>query len=373
MTTPDEKLLYQIALTLVPGVGDIVGKNLLKIIGDPQTIFQSSKKSLSTIKGLPQRVADEIHNPQILKDAEKELNYINKNNISSYFFGEDNYPTRLLDCVDSPLLLYGKGNLNFNTQKVVSIVGTRNSTNYGNSFCETFLKDLSAYFPDVLIVSGLAYGIDIAAHRAALAYGLPTIGVLAHGLDRIYPTVHRQTAMEMQEHGGLLTEFRSKTEPDKFNFVRRNRIVAGMADAVLVMESSARGGSLITAEIASSYCKDIFALPGKTTDLRSEGCNKLIASHKAEILLSADHFVRQMNWDQTPLKSKKAPKQQQLFFDLNPQETAIIDKLTEEGAMHIDQLSKNLDIAAFELFSILIELEMKGAVKSLAGSFYEAV
>lgn len=373
MTNTDDQLLYQIALTKVSGVGDIIGKNLLKIIGEPKAIFEASKSSLSAIKGLSQKSISEIHNPQVLKEAEQELHFIRKNNISTYFTGEEGYPRRLLDCADSPLLLYFKGKADFDCKKIISIVGTRNSTHYGNSFCEMLISELAQRFPDLLIISGLAYGIDIVAHRAALANGLDTIGVMAHGLDRVYPVVHRQTAMDMLVQGGLLTEFSSKTEPDKFNFVRRNRIVAGMADAVLVIESSSKGGSLITAEIANSYCKDVFALPGKISDTRSEGCNNLIANHKADILISTEHFVKQMNWDQSPAKSHKAPKQQQLFFDLSTEETSIINKLGEEGAMHIDHLSKKLEISPFDLFPILIDLEMKGAVRSLSGSFYEAI
>lgn len=369
--TADEKLLYQIALTKVPGVGDIVGKNLLSIVGEPEAIFKSTKTSLNAIKGLTQKVVNEILNPKILQEAEAELNFVRKHEIQTYFTGEEGYPQRMADCVDAPLLLYYKGTEDFNKQKVISIVGTRNSTRYGADFCDAFLKDIASQFPDVLVVSGLAYGIDILAHRASLANNLPTIGVLAHGLDRIYPTVHRQTAMDMVAHGGLLTEFPSQTEPDRFNFVRRNRIVAGMVDAVLVIESNIKGGSLITAEIASSYCKDVFALPGRVTDIRSEGCNKLIESKKAEILISAEQFVKQMNWGSENSKIGKMPKQQQLFFDLSPEETAIIDKLGQEGAMHIDQLSKSLNISAFDLFSLLMELEMKGAVNTLAGSFYE--
>lgn len=369
--TSDEKLFYQIALTKVPGVGDIVGKNLLAVIGEPEAIFKSTKASLSAIKGLSQKVINGILNPEILKEAEDELNFVKNNNLQTYFITEEEYPQRMIDCVDSPLLLYYKGTVDFNKQKVISIVGTRNSTRYGSDFCDNFLKELAVQYPDLLVISGLAYGIDIMAHRGALANGLSTIGVLAHGLDRIYPTVHRQTAMEMVKHGGLLTEFPSKTEPDRFNFVRRNRIVAGMADAVLVIESNIKGGSLITAEIASSYCKDVFALPGRVNDTRSEGCNKLIENNKAGILISAEQFIRQMNWGQESGKNGKVPKQQQLFFDLSPEETAIIDKLSQEGAMHIDQLAKKTEISAFDLFSILMNLEMRGAVSSLAGSFYE--
>lgn len=371
-TTSDDQLLYQIALTKVTGIGDIIGKNLLKVVGQPQAIFESSKQSLSAIKGLPQKIVNEIHNPQVLKDAEQELSFVRKNKINTFFTGEEGYPRRLLDCVDSPILLYFRGDVDFNRDKVISIVGTRNSTNYGNSTCETLLKELAARFPDLLVVSGLAYGIDIAAHRAALANGLATVGVMAHGLDRVYPAVHRQTAKEMLAQGGLLTEFASGTEPDRFNFVRRNRIVAGMADAVLVIESSLKGGSLITAEIANSYCKDVFALPGRITDTRSDGCNDLIYRKKADVLISSGQFIEQMNWDKATSKGQAKPKQQQLFFDLTPEEAAIISKLGEEGIIHIDRLSKSLNISAFDLFPILVELELKGAVSSHSGSFYEA-
>lgn len=372
MDTTDDKLFYQIALTKITGVGDIIGKNLLKVIGNERAIFETSTKALSQIQGLPSNVIREIQNPEVFKLAEKEVEFVRKNNIQTYFTTEEKYPRRLLDCIDSPILLYFKGNVDFNKEKVISIVGTRNATHYGKSFCDTFLEEISQKLPDTLIISGLAYGIDIHAHRAAIANQLPTIAVLAHGLDRIYPSAHRQTAIEMLENGGLLTEFSSKTEPDKHNFVRRNRIVAGMADAVIVAESSARGGSLITAEIANSYCKDVFALPGRISDKTSEGCNKLIANHKADILTSTDHFIEQMNWgDDTTQKRGKAPSQQQLFIDLSEDEQRIVDKLTNNGAMHIDQLAKELSIPAFQLFSSLLELEMKNLIKALPGSIFE--
>lgn len=370
MNTPDNKLLYQIALTQITGVGDIIGKNLLQIVGDEEAIFKSSKKSLATIQGISNNLASEILNPEVLRKAEKELEFVRKNNIQTYFTSEEKYPKRLLDCIDSPILLYFKGNTDFNKEKLISIVGTRNSTHYGNNFCETFVAELSKTISDTIIISGLAYGIDICAHQAALKNGIATIGVLAHGLDRIYPSAHRQTAIEMLENGGLLTEFPSKTEPDKYNFVKRNRIVAGMSDAVIIIESNKKGGSLITAEIASSYCKDVFALPGRNTDKRSEGCNNLIANHRADILLSAEQFIQQMNWDNKPKKGK-SPKQQQLFIDLSVEEQNIIDKLNLEGAKHIDQIAKELSIPAFQLFSTLLELEMKGLVKNLPGSIYE--
>lgn len=371
--TEDDKLLYQIALTKVSGIGDITAKRLLKILDDPQTVFRTSIKELTGITGISDQVAKAIHDPNVMRQAEIELSFIRRNSIQTYFVTEDKYPRRLLNCADSPILLYFKGNTDLNATKIISIVGTRNSSSYGNSFCESFLKDLSVNHPDTLIISGLAYGIDIAAHRAALACGLATVGVLAHGLDRIYPTVHRQTATEMLSSGGLLTEFTSKTEPDKFNFVRRNRIVAGMADALLVMESNVKGGSLITAEIARSYSRPVFALPGRAVDLRSEGCNNLIAEKKAEMLISWERFESQIGWNTESPKPGHKAKQQQLFFDLSPIESQIVEYLNTKGVTHIDVLAKVIDQPPFETMSLLFEMEMRGIVKVIAGSFYEGV
>ncbi|MBK5721889.1 DNA-protecting protein DprA [Dysgonomonas sp. Marseille-P4677] len=370
MNTSLDKRLYQIALTQISGVGDITARNLLQVVGDEEAIFKSGRKALLNIQGLQSRLVDEILSPQVLIDAEKELNFIEKNNISTYFISDKNYPYRLKDCADAPILFYFKGKTDFNVERVISIVGTRNSTNYGNSFCDSFLEKISLSLPDTLIISGLAYGIDINAHRAALKYKLPTIGVLAHGLDIIYPSVHRNTALEMINNGGLLSEFQSKTEPDRFNFVRRNRIVAGMVDAIIVVESDDKGGSLITAEIANSYCKDVFAVPGRMTDKYSRGCNKLIASHKADLFQSTEYFLQQMGWDDHSQKKKKMPRQQDLFIVLTSEEQLIVDKLTTMDSLHIDQLARELNIPAYQLFTTLLELEMKGVIKNLPGNLY---
>jgi len=364
-----DKRLYQIALTMIPGVGDITARNLLQLVGDEEKIFSSDRQYLINKIGLNPRIVSEIQNPEILAKAEQEWLFVEKNNISTYFINEDSYPNRLRECSDAPVLIYFKGDIDFNAEKVISIVGTRQSTSYGNDFCYCFLEEISKAFPDVLIISGLAYGIDIHAHRAALKNNLKTIGVLAHGLDILYPQVHRQTATEMIVNGGLLTEFRSKTEPDRHNFVRRNRIVAGMADAVIVVESDEKGGSLITAEIANSYCKDVFAVPGKITDKYSRGCNKLIASHRADLFKSTAYFLQQMGWDEQPAK-KKAIKQQQLFMILTDEEQNIVDNLPDHDGKHIDQLSRELSIPTYQLFTALLELEMKGIIKNLPGNLY---
>lgn len=372
MSDVKDKRLYQIALTQISGVGDITARNILKIVGDEEAIFKSSRKSLLAISGISTRIVDEILNPKVLLMAEEELTFVEKNNISTYFISDKEYPARLRECADAPILFYFKGAADFNAEYIISIVGTRNSSTYGNVFCDSFLKDISSVLPNTLIVSGLAYGIDINAHRAALKYNLPTVGILAHGLDTIYPSVHRQTAAEMVKNGGVLSEFRSKTSPDRFNFVRRNRIVAGFADAVIVVESDIKGGSLITAEIANSYCKDIFAVPGKITDKYSQGCNKLIASHKADLFQSTEYFLQQMGWD-TVRDKKKSPKQQELFLNLTDEQQCIVDRLSTVDSLHIDQLARDVNSPAFQLFSTLLEMEMRGLIKNLPGNMYSLV
>ena len=373
MTSISNKLLYQIALTQIKGVGDIIARNLLNIVGDEETIFKSSRKSLQAIKGLPSKLVDEILNPSVLRAAETEILFVEKNNIQPLFITAPNYPSRLIECADAPILLYYKGNTDLGAKHIVSIVGTRNASHYGNNFCETFIKELSEFLPDTLIISGLAYGIDIQAHRNALQNKLPTVGVLAHGLDRIYPATHRQTAVEMISSGGLLSEFPSKTEPERFNFVRRNRIVAGMADAVIVVESDIKGGSLITAEIANSYCKDVFATPGRINDAKSAGCNNLIAAHKADLFCSTKQFIEQMGWDNQTSKTKKLPKQKDLFFNLSEEEQCIVDKLSAIESIHIDQLAREVSIPAHELFSILLGLEMKNVIKNMPGNMFSII
>lgn len=368
MNSSSDKRLYQIALTMIPGIGDITALSILQAMGDEEIIFRSGKKDLLHKTNLNPKLIDEILNPSVLDKAAEELEFVEKNNLRLYFISDKDYPTRLRECSDAPVLFFFKGDVDFNAEKVISIVGTRKSTSYGNSFCDTFLQEISTAIPDTLIVSGLAYGIDIQAHRAALKYNLPTVGVLAHGLDIIYPSAHRQTAAEMVDHGGVLSEFQSKTEPESFNFVKRNRIVAGMCDALIVVESDEKGGSLITAEIANSYCKDVFALPGKMTDKYSRGCNKLIASHRADLFQSTDYFLRQMGWDGQ--SGKKKPQQQQLFVILSDDEQAIVDKLSAQDSLHIDQLARDLNIPAYQLFTLLLEMEMKGLIKNMPGNLY---
>lgn len=373
MEKSSDKLLYQIALTLIPGIGDITARNILQIVEDEEVIFRSSRKSLLTIKGISTKLVDEILNPDVLKRAEAELQFVTKNNINTYFIKDEDYPHRLKDCVDAPILFYFKGHKTLEYERIISIVGTRNATNYGIDFCKNFLEELANKNPDTLIISGLAYGIDIHAHRHALKNNLPTIGVLAHGLDRIYPASHRQTAIEMIGNGGLLTDFPSNTQPDRFNFVKRNRIVAGLADAVIVVESDSKGGSLITAEIANSYCRDVFAVSGKITDKYSQGCNNLIASHKADLFQSVDYFLQQMGWDKNNSTNKNIPKQTKLFVDLIEEQQTVVNALALYTNMHVDQLASESGIPSYKLSSTLLDLEMQGIIKNLPGNSYSLV
>ncbi|MDH6354197.1 DNA processing protein [Dysgonomonas sp. PH5-45] len=366
--TTDSKKLYQIALTLIKGVGCITARQLMEVVGDEEAIFKSTRKSLLSIRGVGKGMVDEILNPSVLLRAEKELEFVEKNKIRTYFYTQTDYPERLKHCIDAPSMLYYKGNADLDAKKTISIVGTRKSTAYGNSFTERFVEEVAQSFPDVLIVSGLAYGIDIQAHRAALKNSLSTVGVLAHGLDRIYPSVHRKTAVDMLGNGGLLTEFTSETEPERFNFVRRNRIIAGLADAVVVVESDKKGGSLITADIANSYNREVFALPGRVSDASSLGCNRLIQENKAILLQSADDLIKAMNWD---LKTKKqVERQPQLFQNLSAEEQRIHDLLLQEDAMHVNSLSDLSGISLPVLLPTLLEMEMKNIIEPLPGGMY---
>ncbi|MDO5524107.1 MAG: DNA-processing protein DprA [Bacteroidia bacterium] len=367
MTT--HKTLYQIALTCIPGVGVAHARNLMKAVGDAEAIFNEKAGSLEKIQGISRRLIHEIRRAEVLQKAEKELEFVEKNHIETLFFTQENYPSRLNDCIDAPVLLYAKGNAHFNAKKVVSIVGTRNATKYGQEFCQKFIQELSGLFPDILIVSGLAYGIDICAHRASLQNNVSTVGVMAHGLDRIYPSVHRATAKEMLGKGALITEFPSDTTPDKFNFVKRNRVVAGMADAVVVIESDEKGGSLITADIANSYYREVFALPGRATDPKSSGCNNLIAGNKAVLLQNVAGFLNQMGWNATA--KSLPPKQKELFLNLTETEEKVFDALNQVESMHVNMLGIELNIPVSELFFTLLELEMKNVVKALPGGVYK--
>lgn len=367
-STIDNKLLYQIGLTQITGVGVAITRSLMKIVGDEEQIFKEKTQNLLKIPGVTLRLVNEIKSADVLRKADEELDFVLKNNLEVLFFNSSKYPSRLNQCIDAPILLYVKGDSNLNYKRIISIVGTRNATAQGYETCSKFIKELSEKLSDVLIVSGLAYGIDIFAHRASLENNIPTVAVLAHGLDRIYPAVHRKTAIDMIENGALITEFPSKTTPERFNFVKRNRIVAGLSDVLLVVESADRGGSLITADIANSYYKEVFAMPGRNSDTFSTGCNKLIATNRANMFLNTDYFIEHMGWD---VKKKKQPTQKELFVNLSEDEERVFNILNNVESIHVNQLGLELDMPVSELFLLLLEMEMKNLTKPLPGGMYK--
>lgn len=365
----DERIC-SIALTLCPGIGHIGAKRLVDTVGSAAEVFRLRAE-------LPERYPDIFHasvvtaldNPSAFLQAEKELEWAEKNRVECLTLADERYPSRLRECEDAPVVLYFKGNADLNRLRVVSMVGTRRATDYGKQFCADFLRDLSELCSDVLVVSGLAYGIDIHAHRAALSNGLSTVGVLAHGLDRIYPAVHRKTAVDMLAEGGLLTEFPTGTNPDRHNFVSRNRIVAGMSDAVIVVESATKGGSLITAELAEGYHRDCFAVPGRATDEYSRGCNQLIRDNRAALINDASDFVKAMNWGRSEESRKTAAVQRTLFPELTDEEARVV-KILSRDDLHINTLVVEANIPVNRMSAILFELEMKGVVKALVGGVY---
>ncbi|MEP7254281.1 MAG: DNA-processing protein DprA [Ferruginibacter sp.] len=360
-------LLYQIALTLVPNIGDVHAKALINIYGNAQSIFNAKKKELENIEGIGSVRAKSIKDFTDLSSAEEEIKFIEKYKIAPLFIIDENYPKRLLNCFDSPSLLYYRGNADLNTSKIISIVGTRNNSGYGKIVCEKFIEDLKA--ENILVVSGLAFGIDTIAHKTALKNNLQTVAVLAHGLDRIYPSQNKSLAKQMTEQGGLLTDFISNTNPDKQNFPKRNRIVAGICDAVIVIESGKKGGSLITAELGNGYNKDVFAIPGRTNDPKSEGCNYLIKNNKAALINSADDFLEMMNWKPTPKPSAK--KQRELFIELTPDEKIVVDILQQQDSIQIDELYFKSGLSSSAVATALLMLEMQNVVVSLPGKVYK--
>lgn len=363
----DERLC-SIALTLCPGIGHIGAKHLIEGAGSAAEVFRRRKELPEIIPDISPNVIEALDCPDAFLRAEQELEFVEKHRLTCLPYTDKAYPHRLRDCEDPPIALFFKGNVDFNRLHVIDIVGTRQATDYGKQFCADFLRDLSVLCPDVLVVSGLAYGIDIHAHRAALANGLSTVAVLAHGLDRIYPYTHRKTATDMLANGGLITEFFSGTNPDRYNFVSRNRIVAGMSDATIVVESAIKGGSLITAYLADTYQRECFAVPGRLTDTLSAGCNQLIRDNKATLMQTAEEFVQSMGWGTQKSRSKGV--QRTLFPDLTEEEEKVTRLLAHQGDLHINTLVVEADIPVNRMSSLLFELEMKGVVKPLSGGVY---
>lgn len=360
-------LIYQLALTLLPQIGDVHAKALVNIYGSAESIFRAPKRQLEKIEGIGSVRASGIKHFNDFKTCEGEIAFLEKYKVKPLFINDNNYPKRLLNCYDSPVLLYYRGNADLNNSKVISIVGTRNNSEYGKHICEQLVEGLRN--THALVISGLAFGIDTIAHKAALKYNLSTVGVVAHGLDMLYPPQNKPLAKHMIENGGLLTDFKSGVSPDKQNFPKRNRIVAGICDALIVIESAKKGGSLITAELANSYNKDVFAFPGRATDPKSEGCNYLVKSNKASLITSANDLLEIMNWVEKEKPILK--KQRELFIELTAAEKIITGILQEKTNCSIDELYIKSSLSSSEAAQALLMLEMQGIIISLPGKIYK--
>jgi DNA processing protein len=362
-------LLYQLALTDVPKVGCVEAKILSQHFGEAEKIFKTKQSTLEKIEGIGTIRANSIKSFNDFSHAEEEIKFLEKFKIQSLFINDKNYPQRLLNCYDSPTLLFYKGTADLNAKKIIAIVGTRTHTEYSKKITDKLIEELSSQ--NVLIVSGMAYGVDAIAHKAAVKNNLPTVGVLGHGLDQIYPAEHSNLAKEMLKHGGgLLTEFRSKTKPDKHNFPTRNRIVAGMSDATIVIESGIKGGSMVTAELANGYNKDVFAFPGKVTDSKSAGCNYLIKSNKAMLLTDAQELIEIMGWEEKKQKTK-SKTQKEIFIELSKDEKIIIDILNEKETVHIDEINLRSGLTSSAIAAAILNLELQNVVNGLPGKIYK--
>ena len=358
-------LEQKIALTLLNGIGPKKAAILVSKMGGIDAVFETSLKSIQNETGFRMDLLKSMNRKSALEEAKKQVDFIDKHGIQTHFFTDSNYPRRLRQCADAPLLLFSKGNFDPNPSRTIAIVGTRSATDYGKSLCEELIKQFEG--TAVQVVSGMAYGIDIIAHQACVRNGVETVGVLGHGLDRIYPSTHRRTAEQMLEHGGLLTEFLPGTNPDRENFPMRNRIVAGMSDATVVVESKATGGSLITADLALDYNRDVFAYPGNVGVSTSEGCNLLIRSNRAQMITSGMDLLKEMSWEMN--KSGKDAQQRINLEELSSEEKEIVEFL-EDTAQHIDVISVRLKRPVSQISVTLLTLEIKGLIKSIAGNKY---
>lgn len=358
-------LKYQIALSLIPGIGNVNAKKLIAYCQGVESIFKEKKTALLKIPGIGEKVVHNILSQSVMNDAEAEIDFILKNNIQVYFYLDSDYPKRLSHCEDGPILLYTKGKMNLNPSKAISIVGTRKATVKGKAFCEKLIEELVTQ--ELVIVSGLAYGIDITAHRTAIKNDIQTIAVLAGGLDNIYPKPHVKTSELMLENGGIVSDYHSKSKILPMNFAERNRIIAGLSDAVIVIESSEKGGSLITAELANGYHRDVFAVPGQPDDTQSKGCNYLIKSNKAALIESAEDVIKYMGLERTEVKNNQLP----MFQDLNPEEQLLVDCFEGITSITIDDLSLKAKLTMSQTTSNLLSLEFKGIIRSLPGKLYQ--
>lgn len=368
-TSVNEQLASLIALSAIPKIGPVLAKRLISYTGSAEAVFGEKERNLSKIPGIGEMLAREIGKARITDFALEELAFCKKNNISYIAYYNENYPHRLKQCEDGPLFFFYKGQECFNVPKIVSIVGTRKMTDYGQEMCESLIKTLRDHGHNMVIVSGLAYGADICAHKAAMKNNFPTVAVLGHGFRTLYPGQHAKYAREMIHEGALLTEFTSDIKPDRSYFVRRNRIIAGLSDVTIVIESAERGGALITAEIANSYNREVMAFPGRTTDTLSAGCNWLIRNHKAHMITDAVDLENLMGWDAAGNK----PVQGMLFPVFSPEQETLVQLLRTGGETNIDQLAREAGMPVSQVSALLLNLEFEGVVKCNPGKMFRLI
>ena len=365
----ENDLLYTLALQHVPNIGDITAKRMISHCGSAEAVLKERKQNLLKIDGIGSVILDGLFKPHHLTEAEKEMRFIKENNIDVSYFEDENYPEKLKHCIDGPILLFQSGKINLKKQRLISIVGARKITTQGIAFCEKLVETLKPYNP--VVISGFAYGADITAHRAAIKHGLQTVACLAHGLDQIYPKVHKKYMVDMEKNGGFFTDFWSTDNFDRNNFLKRNRVIAGLSEATIVIESAEKGGSLVTADIAGSYNRDIFAVPGRTTDSQSVGCNNLIKQQRAHMLTTPLDVPYILNWQ---LEDAKKPViQKQLFVELDATEKAIYNYLMENDKQQLDIIAINCNLPIFKVASVLLTMELKGVVRPLPGKLFEVI
>jgi len=366
-----DNLKYKIGLGLIPKIGPVLAKRLISYCGSIEGVFREKGRNLAKIPGIGDKIAGYIVDNNVLEKAEKEVEFITENKIKSLFYLDDYYPERLKHCIDAPVIIFVKGNTDINRQKILAIVGTRSATRYGRDMCERLVEGLSQNNHDVLIVSGLAYGIDICAHRAALTNNLETVAVLGHGHAVIYPSAHRGIAKQIISQGALISDFLSYEMPERNNFVKRNRVIAGLSDAVVVVESGEKGGALITADIANSYNRDVFAFPGRVNDRYSVGCNKLIKTNKAALIENYKDLEYILGWQ--PDHPDSYNPQKKIFVDLKDDESKVLNEIERNSELTVDQISLNCKMPVSKVSALLLNLEFNGLVKCLPGKVYKSL
>ncbi|WP_437396003.1 DNA-processing protein DprA [Flagellimonas lutimaris] len=368
MTEPE--IIAALRLQSIPNIGDVTAKKLIAHCGSPKAVFEDKPHHLFKIDGIGKMTLKGLHDSIHLEEAQKEFEFLTKEDIVTSYFMDDDYPIRLKHCVDGPILLFQRGNIDLKHQKVISVVGTRNITNYGASFCNQFIEEIAPLNP--VIVSGLAYGVDIAVQKAAMDQGLQTIACMAHGLNQIYPKVHSKYKSKIEANGGFMTEFWSNSRPNRENFLKRNRIIAGLSEATVVIESAEKGGSLVTADLAYGYHREVFAVPGRATDKWSKGCNDLIKYQKAHLFTSAAELIYLLGWEIGEEERKKTV-QKQLFIELDETEQSIYSYLQLNGKQMLDTVALECNLPIFKVSSTLLNMEMKGVIRPLPGKMFEAV